>query len=162
MIQGRVDEPADIGTSIAGPAPEAVRRVIDALPSLDGVRVLVVDDEADARAVLHRVLLKSGAVVHEADSVRAALAELNAFDAQVLISDIGLPMRDGCDLIHAVRSGGKTAEALPAIALTAFARTEDQTRSLKSGFQLHLSKPVDAAELVAAVAHLADRETAPH
>ncbi len=121
------------------------------LTGLRGVRALVVDDDADARAVLKRVLSRHGAEVAEASDVPAALKILSEFAPHVLISDVGIPDRDGYDLIRSVRAKGYTPEQLPAIALTAFARNEDRTLSIRAGFQTHLSKPVAADELLAAV-----------
>jgi PAS domain S-box-containing protein len=122
---------------------------------LRGVRVLVVDDDGDARAVLKHVLARAGAEVREAADVSAALDQLAAFHPQVLLSDVGMPRQDGYDLIRAVRGRGYSAEELPAIALTAFARSEDRSQSLSAGFQMHLSKPVHAHEVVGAIASLA-------
>jgi CheY-like chemotaxis protein len=119
------------------------------------LRVLVVDDDADARAVLKRVLTRGGAEVTDASDVPGALGALGSFRPDVLISDVGIPHQDGYDLIRLVRERGYAAAALPAIALTAFAREEDRKRSSHAGFQMHLSKPVDAVELVAAVRRVA-------
>jgi PAS domain S-box-containing protein len=121
--------------------------------NLGGVRVLVVEDDSDARAVLRRVLAKAGADVRDVPDVPAALAIIAESMPDVLISDIGMPHEDGFDLIRKIRNQGNATD-LPAIALTAFARSEDRQQSLQAGFQLHLSKPVDAEELLAAVASL--------
>jgi PAS domain S-box-containing protein len=125
---------------------------------LDGVRVLVVDDDADARDLIWYILAGSGATVTTAGSAAEALDRLPGFKPDVMVSDIGMPQRDGYDLIHQVRAlpadrGGNT----PAIALTAFARSEDRTRALMTGYQLHIAKPVEPVELAAAVASLARR-----
>jgi len=124
---------------------------------LAGVRVLVVDDEADARALVMRVLAECGAEVRTAATAAEALPILDEFRPDVLASDIGMPGEDGYDLIRQIRAGGRTARWLPAIALTAFARAEDRKRAMLAGFQTHVSKPVDPAELVAVVASLAGR-----
>ena len=121
---------------------------------LEGTRVLIVDDDPDARTLIHRVLKRYGANVTEAETVDEALNLLTEARPGVLISDIGMPKRDGYDLIQAVRSRGYSANALPAIALTAFARPEDQKHSLVAGFQKHLPKPVDTHALIEAVAVL--------
>jgi len=121
---------------------------------LEGTRVLIVDDDPDARTLIHRVLKRYGAKVTEAETVDEALNLLTEARPRVLISDIGMPKRDGYDLIQAVRSRGYSANALPAIALTAFARPEDQKHSLVAGFQKHLPKPVDTHALIEAVAVL--------
>ena len=125
--------------------------------ALAGVKVLVVDDEADARELVKRVLAESGAEVRIAAKVAEALPILDKFRPDVLVSDIGMPEEDGYDLIRQIRAGGRTARWLPAVALTAFARAEDRTRAMLAGFQTHVSKPVDPAELVAVVASLAGR-----
>lgn len=125
---------------------------------LAGVRVLVVDDQLDARALIKRVLEDCAAEVFTAGTADEALALLEMHKPDVLISDIGMPDTDGFELLRKVRAlaadrGGR----IPAIALTAFARSEDQTRVLRAGFLAHFSKPVDASELAAAVASVAGR-----
>jgi PAS domain S-box-containing protein len=123
-----------------------------------GVRVLVVDDEPDARALLRRLLEECDAVVSTAASAAEALAALQSNPPDVLVSDIGMPDEDGFTLIRRVRAlpaeqGGRT----PAIALTAYARAEDRVKAVVAGFQHHLSKPVEPMELIAVVASLIDR-----
>jgi PAS domain S-box-containing protein len=125
---------------------------------LDGLKVLVVDDEEDTRELLAFGLSSCGARVSSAASADAALKALAEELPEVLISDIGMPGADGYELIRRVRSlpagrGGET----PAVALTAYARTEDRQRALKAGYQLHVAKPVAMDELVAAVSSLARR-----
>lgn len=125
------------------------------LPSLAGVEALVVDDELDARDLIARILRQCGARVTVAASVREAMALIAAQTPDVLLSDIGMPGEDGYALIRQLRSlpqahGGR----IPAIALTAFARNEDRQRALDEGFQMHIAKPVEPAELTAAVAEL--------
>jgi signal transduction histidine kinase len=122
---------------------------------LRGVRVLVVEDDDDSRRLLTRALKRAGAEVAEASSVKAALGLLEASHPQVLVSDLGMPGQDGYDLVREVRGRGLTEREMPAIALTAFARSEDEERSLQAGFQVHLSKPVDQGKLVAAITSLA-------
>ncbi len=124
---------------------------------LDGVRVLVVDDEADARRLVERVLSECGAEVALASSAAEALERLDDFKPHVLVSDVGMPDQDGYDLMRSVRSRGKSSAEIPAAALTAFARSEDRRRAMLAGFQTHVSKPVDPAELLAVVASLAGR-----
>jgi signal transduction histidine kinase/CheY-like chemotaxis protein len=122
-----------------------------------GVRVLVVDDEADARDWVARVLADAGADVRAAASSDEAIRSLQGFRPQVLVSDIGMPGRDGYALIRDIRMLPDAAlSAVPALALTAFARAEDGIRALTAGYQLHLGKPVDEARLLAAVASLVD------
>jgi CheY-like chemotaxis protein len=119
--------------------------------TLRGVRVMIVEDDDDARTLLKRSLVKAGADVLDAATVTIALDLLGSFRPNVLISDVGMPDLDGYDLIREVRARGLTPGDLPAIALTAFARSEDEERSLQAGFQVHLSKPVDQNQLIAAV-----------
>ena len=121
---------------------------------LKGIRVLVVDDEADSAGIVKRILGRSGAEVRTATSMEEALAEFARFAPQVVLSDIGMPGHDGYELIARLRAlpGGRT---VPAVALTALARSEDRTRALRAGFQLHVPKPVDSAELIAVVQNLA-------
>jgi len=122
--------------------------------NLAGLRVLVVEDDKDSRAMLRRLIVETGADVIEASDVDTALSQLNEFKPAVLVSDLGMPGRDGFELIHEVRQRGFTFQQLPSIALTAFARPEDRRRALLAGFQVHLTKPVDPHELIAAIASL--------
>ncbi|MEP7049116.1 MAG: response regulator [Pseudomonadota bacterium] len=122
---------------------------------LAGLAVLVVEDDEDARDLLVTVLVKQGAKVEQAGSCGEALERLEHFLPAVLLSDIGLPGEDGYDLIRAVRQRGFDAQTLPAIALTAYARREDRRLALEAGFQTHVAKPVEPAELVAVVATIA-------
>ncbi|HEX3355484.1 MAG TPA: PAS domain S-box protein [Tepidisphaeraceae bacterium] len=124
--------------------------------SLKGVKVLVVDDEEDARELIRRLLTAHHAIVHTAHSAPDGLEKLKSELPGVLISDIGMPSMDGYQFIREVRNlppdqGGKT----PAVALTAFARSEDRTRAMMAGYQIHISKPVEPHELIATVASLA-------
>jgi signal transduction histidine kinase/ActR/RegA family two-component response regulator len=128
---------------------------------LSGLRVLVVDDDLDSRNLLKRVLVECGAEVEVADSAEGAIAKIDRFGPHLLVSDIGMPTRDGYDLIREIRGKGKSGRALPAVALTAFARFEDRQRALLAGFQMHLMKPVNPSELTAAVASLAGRTGLP-
>jgi PAS domain S-box-containing protein len=124
--------------------------------ALAGLKVLVVDDEPDARQLLRRALFECQAQVAVAASVAEALAVVQEFHPDVIVCDIGMPEQDGYDLIHRVRADPATRD-IPAAALTAFARPEDRKRSLLAGFQTHVAKPVDPAELTAVVASLAFR-----
>ena len=131
------------------------------LPALTGVRVLVVDDEADMRELLRTILAQCGAEVTVAANVRAALDVLDQEPVDVLVSDILMPEEDGYDLIRKVRAfdverGGQ----IPALALTAYSRIEDREAALSAGYQQHAAKPIDPAELAAAVATLAGRTAA--
>ena len=127
-------------------------------PSLNGVTVLAVDDEPDARNLIRRVLEDCGARVFVAASAREGLELLRRERPDMLLSDIGMPGEDGYEFIRQVRQlrpdeGGRT----PAAALTAFARAEDRTRALRAGYQTHVTKPVEPMELTAVVASLATR-----
>jgi PAS domain S-box-containing protein len=128
-------------------------RPLPATSPLDGLRVLVVDDEADARELLLAVLEHHGASVDSAGSVDDALVALERAPPDVLVSDIGMPGTDGYELIRRVRARGATSP-LPAVALTGFARPEDGQRALESGFDAHLAKPVDPTALVDMVERL--------
>jgi signal transduction histidine kinase/integral membrane sensor domain MASE1 len=127
-------------------------------PSLDGVRVLVVDDEEDARQFLATTLARSGAIIRGAPSMTEALRAMDAQAFDVLLSDIGMPEHDGYDLIREVRARpAERGGSLPAIAFTAYAQADDRARALEAGFQVHLSKPVDPGRLVSTVATLVRR-----
>ena len=130
------------------------------LMSLAGVRVLTVDDDDDALALARDVLEAAGANVVSADSAERALQLLATEVPDVMISDLGMPNMDGFALLAAIRASADGAiRAIPAAALTAYARSEDRTKALRSGFQMHLAKPIDPAELVAAVSALARRRS---
>jgi PAS domain S-box-containing protein len=125
---------------------------------LTGVRVLVVDDEPDAREVVKRLLGECGAAVTTACSAEEALDALRRERPDVLVSDIGMPGVDGYELLRRVRALGRDRGGdVPAVALTAFARPDDRLRALRAGYQLHLAKPVDVPELYAVVASVAGR-----
>jgi len=130
----------------------------DACVDIAGVKVLVVDDEPDARGFLKRLLEECSAVVIVASSAQEAVERVKTDRPDVIASDIGMPTEDGYSLIRRVRAlspqeGGET----PALALTAYARAEDRVKAVTAGFQNHVSKPVEPAELIAMVASLAGR-----
>lgn len=127
-------------------------------PNLHEVRVLLVEDNADAREFAGSVLEESGATVTAVRSVPEAIMAVAQNRPQILISDISMPGEDGYDLIRQMRDRSSAIE-LPAIALTAYAREEDRQKILKAGFQVHLSKPVDPMRLVAAVEQLLSQKT---
>ncbi len=140
------------------PAARDTMPSFDCAERLDGLRVLVVDDEPDTRELLKAGLGQCGAEVTTAGSAAEALAAISRRAPDLLISDIGMPDEDGYELIRRVRelpadSGGK----VPAIALTAYARTEDRLQALRAGYQMHVTKPVEMAELVAVAASLVQR-----
>jgi PAS domain S-box-containing protein len=145
-------EPGDLGAAAGGPAGGKEPPV-----RLDGLRVLVVDDEPDARRVLTRVLQDAGAIVAAAGSVAEAKRLLDAIQPNVLVSDLGMPDEDGYDLIRDVRAKGHTAASLPAVALTAFAGPGYARTALVAGFQVHVPKPIDPHDLILVVGSLAGR-----
>ncbi|MBK8017445.1 MAG: PAS domain S-box protein [Betaproteobacteria bacterium] len=130
---------------------------ISLLPMLTGVRLLVVDDEPDARDLARRVLEGQGATVLAASSAEEALSTLESQAIDVLLSDIGMPGMDGYQLMRRVRSSDAAYRRIPSVALTAFARSEDRKKAILAGYHSHISKPVDIAELVIVVASLIDR-----
>ena len=125
---------------------------------LAGMKVMAVDDDLDARDLIRRVLTNCGAVVVTAGSAEEALRLVELERPDVLVSDIGMPDVDGFELLRRVRKlGPDRGGNMPVIALTAFARSEDRTRALQAGFQVHVSKPIEPAELVATVASVFGR-----
>jgi PAS domain S-box-containing protein len=127
-------------------------------PELEGLHVLVVDDEGDGRRLVRAVLEKCGAKVTAADSAAAALNLIQELRPDILLSDLGMPGEDGYSLIKKVRAlSAEQGGTIPAAALTAYARVEDRMKVLRAGFQIHLPKPVEPAELVAVVANLSGR-----
>jgi PAS domain S-box-containing protein len=119
---------------------------------LDAIRLLVVEDEADTLEFLRRLLTTHGATVLTAASAGEALSLVRDGRPDLLISDIGLPEMDGYDLIQKVRRESSPGRDIPAIALTAYARSEDRTRALRAGYQAHIAKPVEPNELLAMIA----------
>ena len=137
---------------------EAVQEQTQDPSSLVGLRILVVDDEADARILAQRVLEERGAEVVTVGSAAEAFAAMDVGgELSVVVSDIGMPEHDGYDLIRRMRALPGSVSRVPAIALTALARDEDRKRTLLAGYQVHISKPVDPAELVTVIAMLAGR-----
>ncbi len=151
-VRGATDDRAGMSQQ-AFTAPE-----LNCPPQLGGLRVLVVDDEAETLELLQFIIEGCGASVSTASSAAAALEAIMAETFDVLISDIGMPEEDGYSLIAKVRALDKErGSRIPAAALTAYAGEEDRIRTLRSGFQIHVPKPVSPSELVAVVANLADR-----
>ena len=152
----RVDES---GGRVHPAARDLLPRVDDCADRLDGLRVLVVDDETDTRDLLKQGLEYCGASVRCVGTAEEALDLLRSTAPDILISDIGMPVVDGYDFIKKVRNlppdrGGK----IPAIALTAYTRTEDRLQSLRAGYDMHVPKPVELAELVAVAATVVRRK----
>ncbi len=136
------------------PHPASIRRptVIPGPGKLGGIKVLIVDDESDARELVQRILTGCAAETKLAASANDAVSLLGTFEPDVILSDIGMPGQDGYDFMQLVRSRGLKT---PAIALTAFARPQDRIRAIEAGYQAHLPKPVEPAELIAMIASLA-------
>ena len=153
--------PLRLRVETVAPAPvEAVVYAGAPLPSLAGLRVLVVDDEEDTRDLLSVVLSSQGAVVTTVGTAAEALTALTQHPVDVLVSDIGMPGEDGYTLMSRVRvlSAAQGGE-VPAVALTAYARAEDRRRALAAGYQYHLSKPIEPGELVRMVARVGEQKT---
>jgi len=131
------------------------KRVATGFARLDGIKVLVVDDEPDTNEVVRTLLDQCGAEVRTAGSTAHALQKLEHWIPHVVVTDIGMPSDDGFALIAAVRKKPGPASRVPMVALTAFAGVEDRVRLLDAGFQLHIAKPADPGELTAAIASLA-------
>jgi signal transduction histidine kinase/CheY-like chemotaxis protein len=152
----RAGDPSTGDDSPANPQSDCLVDGKDA--PLKGIKILVVDDEPDARRLIKRLLESCGADVLTADSAETALAIIARERPDLLLSDIGMPVVDGYELLRRVRAlGPERGGALPAIALTAFARSEDRTRALLAGFLLHVAKPVEPRELIATLATVAGR-----
>lgn len=128
------------------------------LPTLKGLRLLIVDDERDARELLQRVFEDQGATVMTFSSAQEALDALKSQRPNVIVSDIGMPGMDGYEMMRTLRAGEPPGTRIPAVALTAFARAEDRKRALLAGYQSHIAKPFDLAELMLMVSDLAKRD----
>ncbi|MBE9181266.1 PAS domain S-box protein [Oculatella sp. LEGE 06141] len=141
-----------------GTATDTTQKPATNMPTLDGIKILVVEDDDDSRNLLEFSLRQSGANVQAVASVDEAIATLHHSPPDLLISDIGMPEQDGYMLIQYVRSLSPDAGGqIPAIALTAYARDDDRDRSLAAGYQQHMSKPVDAADLATTILSLLRR-----
>jgi CheY-like chemotaxis protein/nitrogen-specific signal transduction histidine kinase len=138
------------------PRAEGHRPVVE-FPTLPDISVLAVDDDPDALGLVREILETAGARVRTATSVRDALQSIEGEVPDVLVSDLGMPGLDGFDLIQRIRQMEGPAKEMPAAALTAYARSEDRAKALRLGFEMHLAKPIDPSELVAAVGSLARR-----
>ena len=139
------------------PAPHDSAADNFTLPQLDGVHIFIVDDEPDVRDLLHMVLTDQGAKVTTFGSAEGALEALKSARPTIIVSDIGMPKMDGYQMMRALRSTESRDSRIPALALTAFARAEDRKRALLAGYQAHLTKPFDVAELILMVADLVGR-----
>ena len=146
--------PVDSVPPVARPSEPVEAEAADL--DLSGVEILAVDDDADAGEVIRLLLEDAGAQVRVCTSADEALSLLERWTPDVIVSDIGLPDRDGYALIREVRARAST-RVVPAVALTAFARRDDQRRALRSGFQAHLAKPVERVDLLTVVGSLVHR-----
>ncbi len=150
----------DSSGSRVHPAARDLLPADDSCERLDGMKILVVDDEADTRDLLKQGLEYRGAKVKAVASAAEALDSLVTFVPDILISDIGMPDVDGYDLIRKIRGlPANQGRKIPAIALTAYTRVEDRLQSLRAGYDMHVPKPVELAELVAVAASVARRGT---
>lgn len=129
-------------------------------PQLAGLHVLVVEDEADTRAMIQAILEDRGARVTAVESASEALQAIERQKPDVMVSDIGMPLMDGYELMRKVKEMESARKNIfPAVALTAYARDEDRERSLAAGYQIHLPKPVEPSDLIKAIAQLAGRQS---
>ncbi len=141
----------------------AIEREGDGLPAsfshlLEGMRILVVDDEADSRDLVSAILKRCGGKVKSCKSAAEALKVFRAWKPDILVSDIGMPVEDGYSLIQKLRKQRlKLAREIPAIALTAYATDDDRARALSAGFQVHIAKPIEPETLVKSIAGAAGR-----
>lgn len=137
-------------------ADSATRAALEDAPRhLDGVRVLVVEDEADSRDVISILLTQAGASVTSVGSAAEALDRIDAVAPDVLVSDIGMVGQDGYDLLRILRQRGSRSATIPAVAVTAYARTEDRQHALAAGFHAHVPKPIVPRDLILSVERLA-------
>jgi PAS domain S-box-containing protein len=156
LLPLRVEPQSDAPARVHPKAETGTR--LDCSQDLDGLRILIVEDEADSRELLNLMFASCGAEVVVAASAAEALKTIGREKFDLLISDIGMPEEDGYSLIRKIRKlTDEEGGAVPAIALTAYARAEDRVKALQSGFQMHVAKPVEAAELIATAANLAGR-----
>jgi signal transduction histidine kinase len=157
-LPARQDLPVSRESASTSPSSAPVRAPSFELTDLHGIRVLVVEDDQDSRDLLVDILSSCGADVRATDSGHEALELLGHAASDVLISDVGMPLMNGYELIRRVRGlDDLRLQKIPALALTAYARAEDRRRALLEGFQMHLSKPVDPSELAVIVSNLVRR-----
>ena len=156
MVTTRQPAVADRFTESANPmVSDSIE--LDCPPELAGIKVLAVDDDPDSRDLLSVILGRCGAEVRTCDSAADALSSIEEFAPDIIVSDIGMPDEDGYALIKKIRSGNGSGKRVPAVALTAFARVEDRLKALSAGFNMHVPKPVEPAELITVVASLVSR-----
>jgi len=148
---------AEVDSNLRVHPHSEARSVAVEFATLPDICVLAVDDDTDALGLVREILESAGAKVRTATSARAALALIEEEVPDVMVSDLGMPGMDGYELIQRVRQMEGPAKELPTAALTAYARSEDRAKALRLGFEMHLAKPIDPSELIAAVASLARR-----
>jgi PAS domain S-box-containing protein len=152
-----INEAYEEAMELEGGISSAAESVHDAI-SLEGIRVMIVDDDEDTRDLLLMALTGVGAEVRTCASAAEALEVIARFRPSVLVSDLGMPDQDGYALIRMIRmSDADRGRDVPAVALTGYATTEDRKRALAAGFQTHVPKPVDTSELAMVIASLAKR-----
>lgn len=122
--------------------------------ALMGLRVLVVEDDTDARELVSEILVEAGGNVRGVSSAAAAIEEIRSFHPQMLVSDIGMPDEDGYSLIRRMHNLDREGSTIPSIAMTAYTRAEDRTKALAAGFTTFIGKPLNPADLIATVVHL--------
>lgn len=144
-------------------SPQAPARAEEPSDKLNGVRLLVVEDDASIRRFLVAILKRSGAELAAAESVKEAFRELESFHPDLIVSDIAMPEEDGCAFIRRIRSHADRAlSTVPAIALTAFGREQERQKILEAGFDRHMAKPIDPRDLIWAIRSLlAERRRPP-
>jgi signal transduction histidine kinase/DNA-binding response OmpR family regulator len=147
----------DVGTELSSSTNGDEKQPFGCSPALDGLRILVVDDEADTRELILTVLRQCGAEVRGSESADEALVMFGEWSPDLLISDIGLPGEDGYSLLKKVRESEQEFSQIPAVALTAYASAEDRERVLSAGFKMHIAKPIEPEELLTIIANVAGR-----
>jgi CheY-like chemotaxis protein len=126
---------------------------------LNGIRVLVVDDEPDSRDLLATILTRCGSDVRCSESAAEAMKAFKEWNPDLLVSDIGMPNEDGYSLIRKVRKlKSRRARKIPAVALTAYATDEDRLEALSAGFQIHVAKPIEPENFITSLAAVLDRK----
>jgi K+-sensing histidine kinase KdpD/ActR/RegA family two-component response regulator len=150
--ESTVAEPLRNGKTLRRPVPQLMEDEVPVSATLDGIRVLLVDDEPDAREIIAHALTRAGATVYSATGCMEALDMLKRTPIDVLLSDIAMPGEDGYDLIRQVRSSpDRRIATVPAAAVTAHVRPDERRRAVEGGFQEHVPKPVDIAQLTVTV-----------
>jgi CheY-like chemotaxis protein len=148
--------PASATPLLGAVPPATARSEVSQNVSLDSLRLLVVEDEPATLEFLKQMLESYGAVVTAVSSAQAALEAFRTNPPDILVSDIGLPDVDGYDLMQRIRQSDLTrGRTIPAIALTAYARSEDRTQAFLAGYQAHIVKPAEPSELIATIASFA-------